>query len=60
MTRILDKIRSRRKEHLKLRASQSINGTDGDGGALATPPSFYYSLEFFPPKTEPGLENLLT
>eukprot|EP00804_Cyclotella_cryptica_P007609 CCRYP_010659-RD/>CCRYP_010659-RD protein AED:0.38 eAED:0.38 QI:871/1/1/1/0.5/0.6/5/180/487 len=59
MTRIMDKIRSRRKEHMKLRASQSINGPDGDG-APATPPSFYYSLEFFPPKTEPGLENLLT
>eukprot|EP00804_Cyclotella_cryptica_P007605 CCRYP_010659-RB/>CCRYP_010659-RB protein AED:0.34 eAED:0.34 QI:1188/1/1/1/1/1/7/50/687 len=60
MTRIMDKIRSRRKEHVKLRASQSVNGPDGDGGAPATPPSFYYSLEFFPPKTEPGLENLLT
>lgn len=24
------------------------------------PPGWYYSFEFFPPKTEPGLDNLLT
>lgn len=56
MTRIVDKLRSRRKEHLKSLASKATSGP----AARATAPSFYYSFEFFPPKTEPGLDNLLT
>ncbi|KAL9180058.1 hypothetical protein ACHAXT_008028 [Thalassiosira profunda] len=32
---------------------------NGEQESLAIQPGFYYSLEFFPPKTEPGLDNLL-
>jgi len=48
MTRIIDKILSRRQEKLKS-SNESIGET--------TCP--YFSLEFFPPKTEAGLDNLL-
>jgi methylenetetrahydrofolate reductase (NADPH) len=44
MSRILDKIEERRRKC----------GGDHDGKPL------YYSFEFFPPKTEAGLDNLLT
>ncbi|KAL7509320.1 hypothetical protein ACHAXN_006752 [Cyclotella atomus] len=76
MARIIDKIRARRKEHNKSRVdvasadtapSTSTNSTSTEVATAATATSgtidsssWYYSFEFFPPKTEPGLENLLT
>jgi methylenetetrahydrofolate reductase (NADPH) len=61
MTRIIDKIVARRKEHAKsrvLNGAASTNATPGDNASSSS--LWYYSFEFFPPKTEPGLENLLT
>eukprot|EP00957_Ditylum_brightwellii_P065808 4991862-Ditylum_brightwellii.AAC.1 len=48
MTRIIDKINAWRKKH-KTKSS-----------AAGEQQPFYYSFEFFPPKTEAGLDNLLT
>lgn len=69
MVHIIDKILQRRKQvkHSKLQESKEISaevGDDKNSPAIITqnPPfnSWYYSLEFFPPKTEAGLDNLLT
>jgi methylenetetrahydrofolate reductase (NADPH) len=49
MGRILDKIEERRKK-----ASSGTTTSDGTRQPL------YYSFEFFPPKTEAGLDNLVT
>ena len=39
----------------------SLGGADSDSNASWEPPKgMYYSFEFFPPKTEAGLDNLLT
>lgn len=58
--------------HLKNRpqrpqTQQQINDSkEADANAVKQssssiiPPGWYYSFEFFPPKTEPGLDNLLT
>jgi methylenetetrahydrofolate reductase (NADPH) len=56
MARIIDKILIRRKEHAKTRSAVNIN----NGSVVVSTPNFHYSFEFFPPKTEPGLDNLLT
>lgn len=53
MTRIIDKIKERRKQLKALEQTASSNGKK----RLRC---FYYSFEFFPPKTEAGLDNLLT
>lgn len=76
MTRIIDKIQARRKEHNKSHvrngaassedtpstASNHSTVSSANSGVVNVThaPSWYYSFEFFPPKTEPGLENLLT
>jgi methylenetetrahydrofolate reductase (NADPH) len=56
MTRILDKIKARRQTY-KLNA---VGNSKNDGNKHGIPPGWYYSFEFFPPKTEAGLDNLLT
>jgi methylenetetrahydrofolate reductase (NADPH) len=50
MARIIDKILERRKQ-AKAHHSTEVKGSSE---------CLYYSLEFFPPKTEAGLDNLLT
>ena len=61
MTHIIDKILARRKEHAKAHLLNGIAPTSTTAAASADQKSScYYSFEFFPPKTEPGLENLLT
>jgi len=64
MTRIIDKIIARRKKRrneLKKRTSQntpSSSPTSNNPPATVTSPQWFYSFEFFPPKTEAGVENL--
>jgi methylenetetrahydrofolate reductase (NADPH) len=53
MTRIIDKINQIRQKRTSVATSSD---KDQDG----VPTRWYYSFEFFPPKTEPGLDNLLT
>jgi methylenetetrahydrofolate reductase (NADPH) len=48
MTKIIDKILAHRQQ-------QEANRSETSNGA-----KLYYSLEFFPPKTKAGLDNLLT
>lgn len=75
MARIIDKIRTRGKEHIKAGVANasdipSIPSTSNHSTSFSTnvdvvthdtlPSPWFYSFEFFPPKTEPGLENLLT
>lgn len=69
MVRIIDKILQRRKQFKSHRRQESHEkseaqaaGKDEGGTSLENPPlnGWYYSLEFFPPKTEAGLDNLLT
>jgi len=55
MTRIIEKIIARRK---KQRRNQSQNNSPDS--KLISQEGWYYSFEFFPPKTEAGLDNLLT
>lgn len=66
MARIIDKITERRQQQ---RARPSLeeaskNGTSSTVNNIYnnnnTSAAFYYSFEFFPPKTEAGLDNLLT
>jgi methylenetetrahydrofolate reductase (NADPH) len=52
MTKIIDKIRERRNERTQFSARNSRTND--------IPGRWYYSFEFFPPKTEQGLDNLLT
>lgn len=69
MARIIDKIHQRRKQ-FKVNSRQESRDADkllvsqsSQNGNLPKNPPFngwYYSLEFFPPKTEAGLDNLLT
>ena len=60
MSRIIDKINARRQK----RFNQSDHGqrqmADDDDQNFLLPSRWYYSFEFFPPKTEAGLDNLLT
>lgn len=64
MTRIIDKIINRRKQQKRARNQiQELNGHENNSNTLSSAHgaySPYYSLEFFPPKTEAGLDNLLT
>lgn len=68
MVRIIEKILERRKQCKSHRLQDVRNkagaadGKDHDESASRNPPlgGWYYSLEFFPPKTEAGLDNLLT
>jgi len=70
MGRIIDKINERRRQRrraLGRLASTASSGTctsttasADDNNNSAIPPPFFYSFEFFPPKTEAGLDNLLT
>lgn len=53
MGRIVDKIYAWRKKNGRK------NATTNNSASSSTHPSFYYSFEFFPPKTEAGLDNLL-
>ncbi len=57
MTRIIDKINQRRQKRALLVASHHNNESLQHDDVS---PGWYYSFEFFPPKTEPGLDNLLT
>jgi methylenetetrahydrofolate reductase (NADPH) len=59
MTRIIDKIHQRRRKRQALLQQASKTEPTKDGETFL-PAGWYYSFEFFPPKTEPGLENLLT
>jgi methylenetetrahydrofolate reductase (NADPH) len=71
MGRIIDKILERRKLFLSRQpsAASSVDSPpqhddDGASGPLVinstVPAGWFYSFEFFPPKTEAGLDNLLT
>eukprot|EP00980_Cylindrotheca_fusiformis_P004703 scaffold993_cov110-Cylindrotheca_fusiformis.AAC.13 len=55
MTRIIEKINAHRNRSERY-AGKANETNEGD----LPPRSWYYSFEFFPPKTEPGLDNLLT
>lgn len=59
MTRIIDKIHQRRRKRQALLKASKPGATKDDDESIL-PPGWYYSFEFFPPKTEPGLDNLLT
>jgi methylenetetrahydrofolate reductase (NADPH) len=61
MGRIIDMIHERRKHFQRhQRASESSSNVNDESSSLSLPPGWFYSFEFFPPKTEPGLDNLLT
>ena len=53
MGRIIDKINTRRQR-------QKSSASHHDDTINSMPSHWYYSFEFFPPKTEAGLDNLLT
>lgn len=63
MPRILDKIARRREqfasEREKQRTCEASQGETRPENNLL-PAGWFYSFEFFPPATEPGLDNLLT
>lgn len=64
MPRIIDKIVRRREQFASERAKQqefdaSRNYQAQEENSLL-PAGWFYSFEFFPPATEPGLDNLLT
>jgi hypothetical protein len=60
MTRIIDKINKRRQRY-KISLLAASNGEQkSDSKNEELPSGSYYSFEFFPPKTEAGLDNLLT
>jgi methylenetetrahydrofolate reductase (NADPH) len=68
MTRIIDKINSIRKKSNSLHVrNQNKDNSNGEYENLQEheqqqldPQGWYYSFEFFPPKTEAGLDNLFT
>jgi methylenetetrahydrofolate reductase (NADPH) len=67
MTKIIDKIKARRRQKAYTRtadgnASTGVNATTASKNTddFSFKPSYYYSFEFFPPKTEAGLDNLMT
>lgn len=73
MVRIIEKIHARRVEnrhrrlhrddhtHSQMSTSQQQQKEDGSDHSIDDKnPNWYYSLEFFPPKTEAGLDNLFT
>ena len=75
MTRIIDKINAIRKRRafdkqnkydfdkatVNVQDQPYDNNADNNANnASSMPQEWYYSFEFFPPKTEAGLDNLLT
>lgn len=58
MGKIVDKINAWRKKNERSLAAKKDAKTNNHD-AVVVNPSFYYSFEFFPPKTEAGLDNLL-
>ena len=66
MSRIIDKILARRNQKLYFKASSPNDGhigaieNNGSEELIKFKPNWYYSFEFFPPKTEAGLDNLFT
>jgi methylenetetrahydrofolate reductase (NADPH) len=61
MTRIIDKINARRRQFKTIRPEQADEAIVTDDSSRSLPsPGWYYSFEYFPPKTEAGLDNLLT
>jgi len=56
MGRIVDKIYAWRKKNRRTATKSKVKTSNGE---QAVPAAFYYSFEFFPPKTEAGLDNLL-
>ena len=60
MTRIIEKIKARRKRYSRAPASPVSQDDRTKAETIQMPSGWYYSFEFFPPKTEAGLENLLT
>lgn len=59
MTRLIDKITRRREQFESERTKQESENEEHDENSLL-PAGWFYSFEFFPPSTEPGLDNLLT
>jgi len=61
MTKIIDKIlaRRRKKAYSDTSTEDSSHHSSTDEGFVFKP-NWYYSFEFFPPKTEAGLDNLFT
>lgn len=65
MTKIIDKINARRNQRLYASSGQEeeeLQYADQEEtqNKKSFNPSWYYSFEFFPPKTEAGLDNLFT
>lgn len=65
MTRIIDKIHARRRQFKTVKPIRDVGDDDDSDNATMTTtqepsPGWYYSFEYFPPKTEAGLENLFT
>lgn len=65
MTKIIEKILSiREKNNVKGKYDGEVQSLEREKVKIDTqkhfPPEWYYSFEFFPPKTEAGLDNLLT
>eukprot|EP00559_Dactyliosolen_fragilissimus_P001733 CAMPEP_0184860762 /NCGR_PEP_ID=MMETSP0580-20130426/5583_1 /TAXON_ID=1118495 /ORGANISM="Dactyliosolen fragilissimus" /LENGTH=683 /DNA_ID=CAMNT_0027357979 /DNA_START=17 /DNA_END=2065 /DNA_ORIENTATION=+ len=65
MSRIIDKINSRRSKHRfksKIQNNDSIvnKSKNEEKDPIDIPAGWFYSFEFFPPKTEAGLDNLFT
>jgi methylenetetrahydrofolate reductase (NADPH) len=61
MGKIIDKLKSRREERKLISARSPQTQTSQDDSMPKNPEAgWYYSFEFFPPKTEQGLDNLLT
>ena len=59
MVQIIDKILQRRKQSIAGRYHEEKRQIS-NGEIIDFEKCWYYSLEFFPPKTEAGLDNLLT
>jgi methylenetetrahydrofolate reductase (NADPH) len=60
MTRIIDKINERRQRYKRSVLAAGDGEQKSDSKNEELPSGSYYSFEFFPPKTEAGLDNLLT
>jgi methylenetetrahydrofolate reductase (NADPH) len=59
MTRIIEKIKLRRRQRLIHNQDTQTSHDDINNKELTQISNWYYSFEFFPPKTEFGLDNLL-
>jgi methylenetetrahydrofolate reductase (NADPH) len=58
MTKIIDEIHARRRRR-RPRQEETSSSSSADPPSTAAA-ALFYSLEFFPPKTQAGLDNLLT